>query len=227
MVHRTGVRLAVALAIPLLSSCVLLAGFADDQNLLTNGSFEDGTFNPPANGVISLPLGSKAMPGWTVIGKLGNNVAWLQNVNDYVPNAATDGTHFVDLTGNPDTAVAGQFGGLAQPFQTLPGVLYEVSLDIGVSKSPFGGPISVKVEISNTSNGEKYYEATCGPFNNPEAQGPQWMMPKCTFRFHAASDNTTLTIYGALGTYYIGVDNVTAECVAPLGRHAWCGTVKY
>jgi hypothetical protein len=229
MVNRTaatriGVRMAFALAIPLLSSCILVS-IADDQNALTNGSFEDGAFVPVRRGVMSLPNGSTAMLGWTVIDNTGQDVAWMQNANDYVQNAATEGTHFVDLTGISDKADAnGHFGVLAQAFQTLPGALYEVSLDIGVSNPDHKGPISVKVEISNTSNGGKYYEATCGPFN-PEAPGVQWMKPKCTFRFDAASDNTTLKIYGELGTNYIGVDNVKVECVAPLGRHAWCGTV--
>jgi hypothetical protein len=31
------------------------------------------------------------------------------------------------------------------------------------------------------------------------------------------------SIYGEQGTMYIGIDNVTVQCIAPLGRHAWCG----
>jgi len=32
-----------------------------------------------------------------------------------------------------------------------------------------------------------------------------------------------ISIYGEQGTHYIGIDNVTVQCIAPLGRHAWCG----
>ena len=95
------------------------------------------------------------MPGWSVIDNTGQDVAWLQNANPYVPNAATDGTHFVDLTGMSDkTDANGHFGVLAQPFQTIPGALYELSLDIGVSNPNYKGPISVRVGISNTSTGD-------------------------------------------------------------------------
>ena len=51
------------------SLAIGLAGVASPSqaaNLLTNGSFENGTFVPDGNGANSLAVGSTAMTGWTV-----------------------------------------------------------------------------------------------------------------------------------------------------------------
>ncbi len=167
------------------SSCnQILPTWADGQNVLQNGSFEDGTgpdgpFKPDGSGIMIVLPDSTTIPNWTVIGVKGVEVAWLRNLNDYVPNGATDGSHFLDLTGYHDRADSnGHFGGVMQTFPTAVGFDYHVIFDMGVyinSSIPaksLPGPISVIVGWSGP-NGENYSEQTCGPFD-ATADGPQW-----------------------------------------------------
>src|SRR5450755_236096 len=99
--------------LPFEHTAISLSGMAppDGVNLLANGSFEDGTspggpFKPNSQGFMSLQSGSTSLPGWTVVDntRFGQDIAWLQNANSFVPNGATDGTHFLDLTGASDKA---------------------------------------------------------------------------------------------------------------------------
>ena len=214
----------------LLASCgtVPLTSWPDGVNLLIDGSFEDGTgadgtFKPNAQGVMSLQSGSTSLPGWTVVDntRFGQDIGWLQNANNFVPNGATDGTHFLDLTGLSDKPDPNRhFGVIRQSFATIPHTRYWVSADIGVRNPVYPGPIQVRIAMSATnSNLIEYAQVTC-PYN-PQAAGIQWT--PCSMEFTANSDRTLISIYGEQGTTYIGLDNVTVQCIAPLGRHAWCG----
>jgi len=225
------VLLAACIA-TVLSSCgtvppVPLTSWPDGVNLLVDGSFEDGTgpdgpFKPNPQGVMVLQSGG-TLPGWTVAVNTGQNMAWIQNANSYIPNGASDGTHFLDLTGLADKAVNGNFGVIRQSFATIPRTRYWAAVDIGVKNPEYPGPIQVRIAVSATnSNLVEYAQVTC-PYN-PTAPGIQWMlMPPCNMEFTANSDSTLISIYGEQGTHYIGIDNVTVQCIAPLGRHAWCG----
>ena len=172
---------------------------------------------------MSLQSGSTSLPGWTVVAntRFGQDMAWLQNANNFVPNGATDGTHFLDLTGaNDKPDPNGHFGVIRQSFATIPRTRYWASVDIGVKNPEFSGPIQVRLAMSATSsNLAEYAQVTC-PYN-PSASGIQWTT--CSLEFIANSDSTLISIYGERGTRYIGIDNVTVQCIAPLGRHAWCG----
>jgi choice-of-anchor C domain-containing protein len=86
---------------------LVLAG----ANLLTNPSFESG---PAVGSFITLPGGSTAIVGWTVLGTSIDLKAsyWQQ----------TDGSRSLDLDGTPGP------GGVSQTFVTTPGQWYEVSL---------------------------------------------------------------------------------------------------
>jgi hypothetical protein len=242
---RVVVLLAFVIAPLLLSSCTqfyqILPRWADGQNVLQNGSFEDGTgpdgpFKPGSYGFMSLLPGSTTIPSWTVTGTAGGvDVAWFQNgpPNQWVPNAATDGSHFLDLTGSNDKRGPDKhFGGVTQAFPTVVDFDYHVFLDIGVfnnTSNPvrnFHGPISVIVGWSGPSR-ENYSEQICGPWN-PTAEGAQWQT--CDLRFRARSANTTVWIYGGgplpqdpgTDAKYIGLDNVKVQCDAPLANHAYC-----
>ncbi len=213
-----------AATVACLSACTTLVGFGDGVNVLANGSFEDGTqpggpFKPQF-GLMSLPPNSTTMPAWTVLASSGQDVAWVQNANGFVPDGATDGTHFVDLTGTLDKADNGHFGGIKQAFPTAKGVPYELEYDIMVSPVPsYSGPIAVRARISSAADEIDYVTASC-PFN-PSPTAKQSM--SCTLRFVARSDATTLKLFGEEGKRYIGLDRVSVQCVAPLGVHAWCG----
>ena len=204
-----------------------VVSFPDGQNVLANGSFEDGTqpggvFQPNQDGVMSLPPDSTTMPGWTALGtkSLNQDVAWLQNANSFVANGATDGTHFLDLTGLHDAPLPdGSFTAVRQTFATAARMPYELSLDIMVSPPRFAGPITVVALISKAPGEQAYAQAECGPFN-PTAPGNH--STTCRLRFTAVTASTTLTLVGTAGTHYIGLDRVSVECVAPLGRPGFC-----
>lgn len=63
-------------------------------NLLDNGSFGSGTFNPASRANQKLPVGSTAIDGWTTIGDL---VALVCTGNPW-SLSANDGDRFLDLT---------------------------------------------------------------------------------------------------------------------------------
>src|SRR5450755_3887877 len=65
-------------------------------NLLTNGSFENGTFVPNTQDTDVLAPTSTAMTGWTVIG--GESLAWIGPTNPF-GLTASQGSYFLDLTG--------------------------------------------------------------------------------------------------------------------------------
>src|SRR5712664_3534794 len=128
---RAGVLLPILIAPLLLSSCFLteLASWPDGQNVLVNGSFEDalGTFNPNVGFMLIKPE-QTTIPGWTVTGAANQNVAWYQNKNSDGLRA-TDGSHFLDLTGENAKDSSNHFGGVKQtlPFPTVVGHTYHVS----------------------------------------------------------------------------------------------------
>ena len=55
-------------------SILLSASQLAQANLVTNGSFESGAFVPNADNTMSLPNGSTAMTGWTVI---ADSLSWI------------------------------------------------------------------------------------------------------------------------------------------------------
>ena len=203
-----------------------LVSWPDGQNVLADGGFEDGTqpggpFQPDSSGVMSIPPNRTTIPGWTVLGAPTQDVAWGQNDNRFVfPNAARDGTHFLDLTGINDRPLpGGDFGGVAQTFSTKPRMPYQLSFDIGVMNPTFPGPITVVAMVSSSPAENPYAQTTCGPFN-PPGVGPLWTT--CQLRFTAATGSTYLKIFGSSGARYIGLDRASVECVAPLGRPGFC-----
>jgi len=201
--------------------CCLL--IPDGNNLLTNGSLEDDPTNPRfhpnvSGGVMSLPFGSTTIPGWTVVGVTvsGGNpqeIAWGGNNNQFVPNGATDGNFFVDLTGVFDRQSAdGFFAGVQQTFTTVPNQFFDYELSFDIMVANFQRPIEVIAEIRNNPNDEKPYESkTCEIVaSDPPTQ-------TCTKFFKAQSTSTTLTIKATKGNGYVGLDKVFVECLTPFG----------
>ena len=213
--------LVLVAALPFLSSCCgvakwecALPGWEDKQNLLVNPSFEDGGpfVSNKAQGVMSLPPDDQTMAGWKVVanGALRQDVAWIDKSNSFgIP--PSDGNRFVDLTGWNDAPVGGPFGGVRQSIPTVSGFDYVVRFNVGVS-SNWPGPVTVGI-IWGASP-----PFVCPSFD-PKA-GVPWNT--CEHQFKATSAETDLTIFGASGTHYIGLDKVLVDCVAPLGRHDLC-----
>jgi choice-of-anchor C domain-containing protein len=100
---------------------------AATQNLLSNGSFEQGPAIPSGASYVTIPAGSSALTGWTVTG---------QNVDYIGPGwAVAHGVRAIDLDG--DNAL----GGVQQGFSTIPGRTYVVSF--ALAGNP-GGPPTIK-----------------------------------------------------------------------------------
>src|SRR5260221_9864525 len=72
----------------------LLAATAAHANLLSNGSFELGSFVNQGNDTMSLAAGSTVITGWKVV---GDTTAWIGPANPF-GLAASDGSFFLDLT---------------------------------------------------------------------------------------------------------------------------------
>ena len=86
-----------------------------------------------------------------------------------------------------------------------------------VGPPSFPGPITVQASISNSTQDPPYAQTTCGPFN-----GESGNKKTCTLSFRASGASTSLILQGTQGAEYIGLDNVSVQCVAPLGRKGFC-----
>jgi hypothetical protein len=180
---------------------LIIAGFLNPAyaNLLTNGSFEDTTnFVPDANDTMSLPVGSTAMPGWTVV---GGSLAWIGPTNPF-GLSASNGSYFLDLTDYRD---APPFGGVTQTLSTVAGGLYRLTFDLG-SSSRYGIPDSITASAGATS---QTFVSTLTGTNNWQSE---------TLDFLASGSATTIQLVGFAGQQYIGLDNVSVDLLrAPVG----------
>lgn len=180
---------AAVLAVP-------VAGKA--TNVVTNGSFEDTTnFVPNSQDTMTLPVGSTAMPGWTVAG--GEPLAWIGPTNPF-GLTASDGSYFLDLTGY----VTGgpPFSGVAsQTIATSPGSTYLLSFDLG-SSSTYGLPDALTAKVAAAS---QTFTSTAAGTNNWQTE---------TLMFAATATTTTISLIGEAGDNYIGLDNVSVIFVS-------------
>jgi hypothetical protein len=161
------------------------------NNLIVNGSFEDGN---------AIPFGScdnlppSTMPGWTVGALLINRCAGSSGVT------ASDGTLFLDLTGPNDT----MGGAVMQTVPTTIGQCYKLTFDLGVKQDNpiLAGPITVKVKTG--ANTQSFTHTA------PPGSGTVWN--NYGYLFTAGLANTPITIEGVSGAGYIGLDNVALVC---------------
>ena len=188
-------------------ACITALGpVAHAQNLLTNPSFELGTFMNRGDGFQILPNGSTVMTGWTVTndslawGTIPNSAAGVNPVNPF------DGSFFLDLQG--DGSFGAPYGGVTQTISTLVGQQYHLAFYLGTQEdagSPAThGPVSVSATAGSTTL----------PFTfNPGGTGTQW--GEFGFDFTASSTSTPITIIGTstAGGSYIGLDLVSVGVV--------------
>ncbi|MDQ6828991.1 MAG: DUF642 domain-containing protein [Gemmatimonadota bacterium] len=223
------VRASLAfLTIGRVAACDLgkLVSWNDGVNVLVDGSFEDGTtpdgpFKPTGQGYMSVKPGATTIPGWVVTGAARQDVAWVRDSNDFVPNGATDGHHFLDLTGIGDSTLSnGNFAGIAQTFATAAGKPYVLTFDIEVYRPNFPGPIAVHVSVSTAFNDPAFAQMSC-PL---DSQTDGRVTTRCSLNFQSRAASTTIRIFGETGKHYIGLDNVSVQCFAPLGRRGYCSS---
>ena len=55
-----------------------------------------------------------------------------------------------------------------------------------------------------------------------QLDGPRDQSMRCAQDFTAQTANTTLTIRGTFGKHYIGLDNVSVQCMSPFGLRNFC-----
>jgi choice-of-anchor C domain-containing protein len=140
------------------------------ENLLVNGSFEDG---PDVDEFLSLEPGSTAVKGWKVtrgpIGYVGND--WRN----------ADGFRSIDLRGTPG------FGGIEQTFKTQKGHRYRVTFSLAAN--PRGESPTTKISVG--AAGQKAEFAFNATRKSKKNMG--WVVKE--WEFNAAADETTLEFY--------------------------------
>jgi len=168
-----------------------------NPNLLTNGSFEDITnfVDNTTQDTMTLGLGSTAMTGWTVAGS--EPLAWIGPTNPF-GLSASDGNYFLDLTGYNS---GGPFSGVTQAIATSTGSRYLLSFDLG-SSSSYGLPDGITASAAAAS---QTFTSTDTGSNNWETE---------TLSFTASGPSTTISLIGASGSDYIGLDNVSVTFVS-------------
>ena len=176
------------------AACITLVAERAEANLITNGSFESGTFVNDGNGTDSFGPGPTAITGWAAVGR---QVSWIQTPNPWVL-LAQDGTHFLDLTGYQTGA---PFGGVTQNIVTTVGQQYDLSFYLGSYTQRWGGP---PVSILAAAG------ATTQTFTVSTTSTASTWTP-FSMHFTANSANTAITLTGAAGVEYIGLDNVSVD----------------
>ena len=194
---------ARALASALVACC--LAGTAH-ANLLTNGSFDQGTFT---GGSFGFPLaqqlnpGDTTMPGWSVVSA---EIAWFKSGQAGI--ATQDGQYALDLTGFCDLGLAcgspGVYGGVTQTVATLVGGTYHLGFYAG--SYAFNGVQPTLTATVDGSTQNFLLDSTNQTAGAWTALG---------LDFVATSASTSITFGGVGGlrgsTFYLGLDNVSLD----------------
>ncbi|WP_309643729.1 choice-of-anchor C family PEP-CTERM protein [Phenylobacterium sp.] len=177
-----------------LAAAVLVSGAAFAQTasaaveLITNGGFEAGAFDPGA--FTTVFAGSTDITGWTV---------GPQSV-DYIGSywQASEGSRSVDLSGN-------QPGSISQTITTVSGVKYKVSFDL--AGNPDAGPVLKAMAV--TSVGVQNFN-----FDTTGASHGDMNWTPSSFTFVATAASTTLVFASLTGDAYgPALDNVSASAV--------------
>ena len=183
-------------------------------NLLTNGSFESGTFvqnNSYYTDRMDLAYNSTAITGW-VAGVSSGDFAYLWWMRGPTFNAE-NGNAFVDLDSNGNTP----YSYIQQTFNTVIGKQYTVSGFFGSEYN--GGVATTLVEI----NGNKIGTVNTGSATSASSTfGTNIVWTPEQFTFTANSTSTTLrfqdaTVLGANGYDNPLIDNVSVNAVVPEG----------
>lgn len=178
------------------ATCVTLFVAQAHANLLTNGSFELGTLVNDGNHAQTFSAGPTSIAGWAAVGR---QVTWIDAGNPFLLTAQ-DGARFLDLTAYITGA---PFGGVTQTIATTPGQEYELSFYLGSYTQRWGGPpVSILASAGSTNQ----------PFAVTTSSTQSTWTP-FSMLFTATSANTAITLSGAAGVQYIGLDNVAVNSV--------------
>jgi hypothetical protein len=181
---------------PCICVAALLAASPGHANLLTNGSFEAGTFTPNINGVQQLGFGPGPLPlaGWTLF---VGDVFWVGTPNAY-GISASDGSLSMSLY-DPTRPLV-RVGSVQQQVASTVGTRYELSFDVGATAS-FPRPTGVRVQAAGQA--ADFYNTGSG----------DWQRFSWTF---TANDTSTVIYFAGLyGDGYIGLDNAVLAVAVP------------
>lgn len=177
----------------LITPCVcvaaLLAADPGYANLLTNGSFEAGTFTPDVNGVQQLALGvpgPRPLAAWSLF---VGDVFWVGTPNVY-GISASDGSRSMSLY-DPFRPLV-RVGSLQQTVASTVGTRYELSFDVGANDG-FLRPTGLRVQAAGQA--ADFYNTGSG----------DWQ--RFSWTFTAIDTSTVIYFAGLYGDGYIGLDN--------------------
>ena len=194
-------RIVKAIALGLGLTFLGVAGDASADSLITNGSFEQGSFT---GGSFGYPLAqqiigpdSTTLPGWTVTGEL----AWIASGQAGITVIA--GTYALDLTGFCDLHCGTPYGGVQQTVLTTPGTTYTLSFLAGNYPYNTNQP-TIVVNIGGNSYS----------FTLPSTTSASGVWDSETITFIATTASTLIAFSGSGSpeggsTSYLGLDNVS------------------
>jgi hypothetical protein len=141
---------------------------------------------------MTLNVGSTTITNWTVV---ADALAWIDSPNPWFLSAQ-DGNKFLDLT---NFQAGAPFGGVTQTIATDVGAAYTLSYYLGSYTARWGGPpVAITATAGNAIQ-------TCT--DNTVSIVSTWSL--CTVPFVALSTSTAVTLVGAAGVHYVGLDNVS------------------
>lgn len=162
-------------------------------NLISNGSFESGTFSPLASlGTVSVGTGETKITNWAVT---NDAIAWIESPNPWGTLAASDGNRFLDLT---NYEAGSPFGSVSQDISTVNGQTYKLLFDLG-SSTDFGNTAS---SIMASAGGESQTFTSGAPVGTN-------VWTTFSLMFTAISSTTSVSFIGTTGHHYTGLDNVS------------------
>jgi hypothetical protein len=163
--------------------------------------------------------GSTVITGWTVNGGgggPGGDIAWElnanQNGNPWGFNAS-DGTHFLDLTGYiNDSSIPHGGITLSQTVNTVIGQEYYLSFDVGSSRAFSDGQ---DPQVTVTVNGTPASYAFTGNVNLPDSAGSNNHWQEAGFYFSSTGTPATIAFLATTPGYdrVIDLDNVSLVAV--------------
>jgi choice-of-anchor C domain-containing protein len=161
-----------------------------EENLLVNGSFEEGPQTDENLGFKPLDEGALDIKGWTV------TRAQIDYVDAYWK--AADGKRSLDLNGSPG------IGGIQQKFKTEKGKKYRVTFSL--AGNPDGSGPEKKLGVKAAGKEEKFTFDTTGKSRTDMGWSTQ------VWEFTADDKETTLEFYSLTtddGNYGPALDNVS------------------
>ncbi|MBV6457095.1 MAG: hypothetical protein HONBIEJF_00202 [Fimbriimonadaceae bacterium] len=205
----TGDHLAMKNLNKISLAAVLTAGAMSSAlaaNLVSNGSFEDGTLvngQNPNNDFNSMQVfaGMTNITDWTITAADGNDVHWAQNGNGY-GWITPKGSRMIDLSGWSDVNNGAV---MSQDFGAVAGQQYRVDFEIGVDSTfTQGGAVSIEAGIGGSSQSTS--------LSLPIGwTGVYW--EHRTMVFTAANNNDVVHFQGLYSPFCIGLDDVSVEAV--------------